>query len=106
MREVLARALDALRAAGVKLEEGWPAGVKPAEQYETYLTLLYSVFAIGLRDDQLEGLRQRAANQDGSHRRGGRRPSRRRTATMRSPTVAAWGCGRSGRATSRRTTPS
>jgi amidase len=67
VREVLARALDALRAAGVKLEEGWPAGVKPAEQYETYLTLLYSVFAIGLRDDQLERLRQRAANQDGSH---------------------------------------
>jgi amidase len=67
VREVMARALDGLRAAGVKLVEGWPAGVKPAEQYETYLTLLYSVFAIGLRDDQLEGLRRRAARQDGSH---------------------------------------
>jgi len=67
VREVMVRALDGLRAAGVKLEEGWPAGVKPADQYETYLTLLYSVYAITMRDEQLEGLRQRAANQDGSH---------------------------------------
>jgi amidase len=67
VREVLGRAIDGLRAAGVQLEEGWPPGLKPAEQYETYLTLLYSLFAIEARDEQLEGLRQRAARQDGSH---------------------------------------
>jgi len=67
VREVLARAIDGLRAAGVKLEEGWPTGVKPAEQYETYLTLLYSLFTVGVPGEQLEGLRQRAAKQDGSH---------------------------------------
>jgi amidase len=67
VREPLSRAIDGLRAAGVGLEEGWPAGVKPAEQYEVYLALLYSVFAITVPDDQLEALRQRALKQDGTH---------------------------------------
>jgi len=67
VRVVLAGAIDGLRKAGVALEEGWPADVKPAEQYEIYLALLYSVFAIDARPEQLEALRQRAANQDGSH---------------------------------------
>jgi amidase len=67
VREVLARVVDGLRKAGVTLEEGWPADVKPAEQYEAYLTLLYSVYAVGANDQQLEALRKRAENQDGSH---------------------------------------
>jgi amidase len=64
--EVLARAVEALRKAGATLEEGWPTGVVPAEQYDTYLFLLNSVFAFSLRDDQVEEMRQRAAKQDGS----------------------------------------
>ncbi|HEU4366840.1 MAG TPA: amidase [Methylomirabilota bacterium] len=68
VREVLASTIDSLRKAGVTLEEGWPKGVDPAAQYETYLQLLYSVFTPpNLRDDQLETLRKRAATQDGSH---------------------------------------
>jgi amidase len=65
--EVLARAIEALRRAGAKLEEGWPKGVSPAQQYDTYLYLLNSVFAFNLRDDQVEGTRRRAENQDGSY---------------------------------------
>ena len=50
-----------------KLEEGWPKGVSPAQQYDTYLYLLNSVFAFNLRDDQVDATRRRAENQDGSY---------------------------------------
>jgi amidase len=63
---VLAKAVDALGKAGAKLEEGWPAGVTPVAQYETYLDLLWATFAFSLRDDQVEGMRALAARQDGS----------------------------------------
>ena len=65
--DVHARAIEALRRGGVKLEEGWPKGVVPAQQYDTYLYLLNSVFAFNLRDDQVEEMRKRAENQDGSY---------------------------------------
>ena len=42
-------------------------GVVPTEQYDTYLYLLNSVFAFRLRDDRIEQVRQRAANQDGTY---------------------------------------
>ena len=67
VREVLARAIDGLRRTGVKLEEGWPAGVNRSEQYETYLTLLYATIGAGLRPEQLEALRPLAAQTDSSH---------------------------------------
>ncbi|OLD24165.1 MAG: hypothetical protein AUI18_10380, partial [Candidatus Rokubacteria bacterium 13_1_40CM_2_70_45] len=67
VREVHARATEALRRAGAKLEEGWPPGVSPAQQYDTYLYLLNSVFAFTLRDDQVEEMRRRAETQDGSY---------------------------------------
>src|SRR5207245_538004 len=60
VREVHAQATEALRRAGAKLEEGWPQGVSPAQQYDTYLYLLNSVFAFTLRDDQVEEMRRRA----------------------------------------------
>jgi amidase len=66
--EVLAAAVEALRKAGANMEEGWPQGVNPAEQYDTYVYLLNSVFAFQLRDDRIEEVRQRAANQDGTYR--------------------------------------
>lgn len=63
----LAAAVEALRKAGARLEEGWPPGVNLEEQYDTYLTLLYAHFTPPAREDQLPGLRQLAANQDGSY---------------------------------------
>jgi amidase len=65
-KAVLARTVEALRKSGATVEEGWPAGVVPAAQYATYAYLLMSTFAAQAPDDQLERLRQRAANQDGS----------------------------------------
>ncbi len=66
--DVLAAAVEALRKAGATLEEGWPPGVDVGEQYDTYLFLLYGLYSGAPRDDQLDELRRRAANQDGSHR--------------------------------------
>ena len=63
----LTGAVEALRRAGARLEEGWPPGVNVEEQYDAYLTLLYARFTPPLREDQLPGLRQLAANQDGSY---------------------------------------
>ena len=64
---VILEAIEALRKAGVRLEEGWPSGVNPAEQYDTYRFLLYSTFAHELRDEQFDDLREQAAIKDGSH---------------------------------------
>jgi len=62
---VINECIEALGKTGVKLDEGWPAGVDPAEQYKTYRFLLESTFASNLRDDQEEEARKRAAVQDG-----------------------------------------
>jgi amidase len=64
---VLAAAVEALRKAGARLDEGWPPGAKVEDQYDAYLTLLYAHFTPPVREDQLAGLRQLAANQDGSY---------------------------------------
>jgi amidase len=66
VKALLERAVEALRRAGATVEEGWPAGVVPTQQYDTYRYLLMSTFAAQASDEQLEGLRQRAAHQDGS----------------------------------------
>jgi len=66
VEEVMVEAITALRKAGASVEEGWPQGVTPAEQYDTYLYLLNAGYAMGLSDDQIERARQRAANQDGT----------------------------------------
>ena len=65
-KAVLVAAIEALRKAGVHLEEGWPAGVDPAEQYDTYRYLLFATGASSINDDQMEELRKRAISQDGS----------------------------------------
>jgi len=70
--DVIAAAVEALRKAGVKMEEGWPSGVAPAEQYDTFLYLLHSVIAFRLRefsDEQIEAMRRWAAIQDGTRDR-------------------------------------
>jgi len=66
MKEVLVETIEALRKAGAHVEEGWPTGVDPAEQYDTYRFLLFSTGASSLSDDQVEELRARAVHQDGS----------------------------------------
>jgi amidase len=65
--DVLARTVDALRRAGAVLEEGWPQGVDVGREYETYLFLLSLATRAGeLGDAEIEALRRRAENQDGS----------------------------------------
>lgn len=65
--KVLAETVEQFRKAGARLEEGWPKGVDPGAQFETYHYLLDSFFAFRMRDDQEEEMRKRAQIQDGSH---------------------------------------
>jgi amidase len=67
VKDVLVAAVESLRKAGVRLEEGWPSGLNVDEQYEAYLTILYAHYTDPVREDQLEVLRRLAANQDGSY---------------------------------------
>ncbi len=66
VKELLIQAVNALRERGAELEEGWPSGVNPSSQYETYRFLLMSTYAYALQDDQVEETRQIAAKKDGS----------------------------------------
>jgi len=67
VKEVLASAIEALRKTGVTLDEGWPAGVVPAAQYDAFVFLRDSYYGSLLQDGQLEQMRDRAAHQDGSY---------------------------------------
>ncbi|HYB40869.1 MAG TPA: amidase [Candidatus Methylomirabilis sp.] len=60
-------AVDALAKAGAHLDEGWPPGVVPGEQFDTYLYLLYATLGSQLRDEQLETMRALASKKDGSY---------------------------------------
>ncbi|HSD65767.1 MAG TPA: amidase family protein, partial [Vicinamibacteria bacterium] len=66
VKDVLAGAIEKLRKAGLRLEEGWPPEVKPRPQYETYRYLLSAFFAFELKDEEIEAVRARAAKADGS----------------------------------------
>ena len=64
---VLAESVAAMRTAGTRLREGWPPGVKPAEQYDAWFFLFTASFKSGqLRDEDEEPLRKRAARGDDS----------------------------------------
>jgi len=65
VRQVLAAAIDLLRASGAHLAEGWPTGVNPLEQYRTYRFNLSGYFESLFPDDTPEKMRERA-KQDGS----------------------------------------
>jgi len=54
--EVLSRVIAALRKAGANLKEGWPPGVVPQQQYDTYRYLLFSFLApfLGPYQEQVE----------------------------------------------------
>ncbi|MHA2036845.1 MAG: amidase [Promethearchaeota archaeon] len=66
VKEVLFQAVNALRKKGAELKEGWPPGVNPSSQYETYRFLLESTYAYRLQDDWVEEARKLAAEKDGS----------------------------------------
>jgi amidase len=67
VKEVMVQVLEILRKGGARLVEGWPAGVVPSEQYDTYRYLLASPRGpVSLTDDQRRALEVRAKNQDGS----------------------------------------
>jgi len=65
IRETLESAVNDLRKTGLRLEEGWPEGVEPRQQFETYRYLLSAFFAFNLEDEELEEERARAADPDG-----------------------------------------
>ncbi len=67
VKEVLSQAVKAFREAGAELEEGWPPGVNPSDQHNTYRFLLASTYAYDLRNNNLEEFRKLAAKKDGSN---------------------------------------
>ena len=64
--EPLSAAVEALRKAGAVLEEGWPPGVNPRDQYDAYFFFLMALYTPPARDEQLEELHRLAAVRDGS----------------------------------------
>jgi amidase len=65
VRERLEAVVATLGKAGVKLKQGWPAGVDPGAQYRTYLYMLFSSIGAppGVKPEDLKPL---AARNDGS----------------------------------------
>jgi amidase len=63
VKEVITAAVDALRGSVDFLEEGWPPGFVPLEQYSAYRILANSVMMRTLEDDEYEERRQ-ALKQD------------------------------------------
>ncbi|NUM53339.1 MAG: amidase [Candidatus Hydrogenedentes bacterium] len=53
----LQEAIDALRGAGVQLEEGWPEGIDPQAQYVTYAYLLLCSYAERLPEEDFQKMR-------------------------------------------------
>ena len=61
VRSVLASSVDALRKAGVRLRDGWPASIDATEQWHTYYFLLLSAMAAGeVPDEALPNIRKQA----------------------------------------------
>ncbi|MFZ1008829.1 MAG: amidase family protein, partial [Candidatus Sulfotelmatobacter sp.] len=65
VKDILLAAIDALIKTGANIKEGWPQGVIPGQQYDTWQYLFNSFSdAPQMRDNQETEFRQRAANQD------------------------------------------
>ncbi len=58
IRPVMERAIKAFRAAGVRLEEGWPNGMDSHEQINTYSRLLGAFFAYSVGEDEIKAMRE------------------------------------------------
>jgi len=66
-KPAMEQAIAALGKAGAKLEEGWPSGISPAVQYDTYRDLLWATFSFLMRDDQVDAMRALAAREENTH---------------------------------------
>ncbi len=62
VQEVLSETVNALKKAGVKMEEGWPEGANPRKQLGTYLYLLFALLRPEMNDQELESARQLASS--------------------------------------------
>ncbi len=60
VKKLLAGVVDALGKAGATLEEGWPAGLNPAEQLATYRYMIFAVMAAFMRPEDVEQAREAA----------------------------------------------
>jgi amidase len=60
VKKLLTGVVDALRKAGASLEEGWPAGLNPAEQLATYRYMIFAVMAAFMRPEDVEQAREAA----------------------------------------------
>lgn len=65
VKRVLEGAVEALQAAGARLEEGWPGGLELRRQFRSFYYLVSAVMGAP-EDADLDALRRRAADQDGS----------------------------------------
>ena len=54
---VMEQAIEAFGKAGAKLDEGWPEGMDPHQQANTYSRLLGAFFATSANEEQLEQMR-------------------------------------------------
>ncbi|MBN2334168.1 amidase [Candidatus Bathyarchaeota archaeon] len=61
VRDVIVDALSKLRGAGAPLDEGWPRGVDPTDQYGVYQYLRFANKAKALKDEDVEETRRRAS---------------------------------------------
>jgi amidase len=64
VKNVLSNAVEALRKSGVKLEEGWPAGLDPGQQIETYRYMIFAAMALFMRPEDVLQARASAATGD------------------------------------------
>jgi amidase len=61
VKDVLSHAIELLRASGAQLAEGWPAGVEPTRQHETYGWLLAAFLSQTMPDAAFEKMQRAAA---------------------------------------------
>lgn len=62
----LARVVEALRKAGAKVEPGWPAGVDPGAQFNTYLYVLMAAVGGFFGEERARQMQRRTAREGGS----------------------------------------
>jgi amidase len=66
--EVISQTIEALRKQGATLTEGWPAGIKPEESFDTYFRLLAAVFASTLTDEQFKQIQESIPKMSGGEK--------------------------------------
>jgi amidase len=66
VREAAQGTIEKLEGRVSSLVEGWPPGVDPVEQYTAYRFFHSSFYASFLKEEEFDGLRKRAKDQDGN----------------------------------------